>query len=270
MHRLIEAFPAHLQFASSSDDITTGRGRRDGAIQSLLGIEGLHQIGNSASVLRMYHRLGVRYATLTHTCHNRYADSEGPKTALHHGLSPAGVELLAEMNRVGMIIDLSHTSFDTQRDALTYTRAPVIYSHSSSFAICNHTRNVPDDLLFRLKDNDGLVMVTFYPQFTDCQDSRRASLSKVADHIMYIGNLIGFRHVGIGSDFDGMPNGPRGLEDVSKYPDLLSELHRRGVSTLQIEMLAGGNIVRVLKRVEAVARTMAEERPLEDDVDPFF
>lgn len=238
-------------------------------IASLLGIEGLHQIGNSASVLRMYHSLGVRYATLTHTCHNIYADSEEPETPLHGGLSKAGKSIVQEMNRLGMMVDLSHTSFETQRSALAVSAAPVIFSHSNAYALCNHTRNVPDDTLKKIKENDGIVMVTFYPAFLE-NDPREASLNSVANHILYIGTMIGYRHVGIGSDFDGMGSGPVGLEDVSKYPDLIRELKKRGVSEEDISGIMGLNILRVLETVEHVSASMNLVRPLEDDVKPFF
>jgi membrane dipeptidase len=237
-----------------------------------MGIEGLHQIGNSASILRMYHRLGVRYATLTHTCHNRYADSEAPREASHHGgLSEAGLRIVAEMNRLGMMVDLSHTSFATQRAALRASRAPVIFSHSNAYAVCPHTRNAPDDVLWKLKANDGIIMATFYPEFVH-ENSSAASLSHVADHIQYIGELIGYRHVGIGSDFDGMARGPVGLEDVSKYPDLLQELMERGIAAEHVQGVMGLNVLRVLAQVENISQQMQMSgvRPLEDDVKPFF
>lgn len=234
-----------------------------------MGIEGLHQIGNSASILRMYHQLGVRYATLTHTCHNRYADSEEPDKAAHNGLSDAGREMVLEMNRAGMIVDLSHTSFATQRAALNASQAPVIFSHSNAYTLCRHTRNVPDDVLWKLKANDGVIMATFYPEFVH-EDSSAASLARVADHIQYIGELIGYRHVGIGSDFDGMARGPVGLEDVSKYPDLLQELVGRGIRSEDIQGVKGLNVLRVLEQVEDISGQMSGLKPLEDDVKPFF
>jgi membrane dipeptidase len=269
VHRLITWFPEHLQLATSSREVPSKMGHRE-PVQSFIGIEGLHQIGNSASILRIYHQLGVRYATLTHTCHNAYADSEGPQEPHHYGLSSAGIELLKEMNRVGMIIDLSHTSFDTQRDALRHSKTPVIYSHSNAFSVCPHTRNVPDDILVQLKKNGGIIMVTFYPEYVNCRSKRDASLFNVADHIEYIGELIGYRHVGIGSDFDGMPNGPQGLEDVGKYPDLIDELARRGVSTSEIQLVTSKNILRVLGEVEDFSSSSSREMPLEDDVGSFF
>jgi membrane dipeptidase len=234
-----------------------------------MGIEGLHQIGNSASILRMYHALGVRYATLTHTCHNIYADSEHPSAPRHGGLSDAGRVLVREMNRLGMIVDVSHTSPQTQRDVLAVTVAPVLFSHSNALGRCNSTRNVPDDILHSVKRNGGVVMVTFYPEFLE-EDPDNAALGSVADHIQYIGEMIGYRHVGIGSDFDGMPKGPEGLEDVSKYPELINELLGRGITEPEVLGVMGLNVIRVLEKVEAVAELMKDVRPLEDDVKPFF
>jgi len=270
VHRLIKSFPKSLTIVSSSEEILTNYRAGRPAISSLMGVEGLHQIGNSASILRMYYQLGVRYASLTHTCHNRYADSEAPSMARHHGLSAAGRDLIVEMNRLGMMIDLSHTSVSTQRQVFSHSHAPVVYSHSSAYQLCRHMRNVPDDLLWALKANGGIVMVTFYPDYTNCQDPVDATLSQVAAHIQYIGDLIGYEHVGIGSDFDGMPNGPRGLEDVSKYPDLIDELLDRGLAVENVAAVMGWNIVRVLRQVEEVAAQMKAATPLEDDINPFF
>ncbi|KAI1421987.1 membrane dipeptidase-domain-containing protein [Xylaria sp. FL1777] len=238
-------------------------------VASLMGIEGLHQIGNSASVLRMYHSLGVRYATLTHTCHNVYADSEEPTEPLHDGLSEAGKAIVREMNRIGMIVDLSHTSFATQRDVLQITTAPVIFSHSNMYTLFPHSRNVPDHILRALQRNDGVIMITFYPNLLEA-DPTAASLESVVNHILYVGKTIGYRHVGIGSDFDGMSAGPEGLEDVSKYPDLLQALVNRGLSSEDIMGIAGLNILRVLRKAEGVAKTMGDIQPLEDEVKPFF
>ncbi|KAI1120164.1 renal dipeptidase family [Nemania abortiva] len=272
VHRLVQRFPDELVLASTAADIWSNFEKRAPQISSVLGVEGLHQIGNSAGILRMYHRLGVRYASLTHTCHNRYADSsEAVGGPLHGGLSAAGVQLVREMNRAGLIVDLSHTSFDTQRDALKVTRAPAIFSHSSAFAVCGHPRNVPDDVLRLLAANNGVVMVSFYPEHTHCEDPAAATLSHVADHIQYVGDLIGYRHVGIGSDFDGMSAGPSGLEDVSKYPSLVAELLRRGVSAVDLEGVFGANVLRVLSQVELIAMELRSlEDALEDDVKEFF
>ncbi|KIX09587.1 uncharacterized protein Z518_00667 [Rhinocladiella mackenziei CBS 650.93] len=269
VYRLIDEYPDHLAYAESSRDVLDIFGSGNHRIASLLGIEGLHQIGGSASVLRLYHRLGVKYATLTHTCHNEFADSEEPTVPLHGGLSEAGVALIKEMNRIGMMVDLSHTSWQTQRDAFRVTKAPVVYSHSNAFALCAHTRNVPDDLLQTLKANGGVIMATFYPAFVDANASK-ITLDKVADHIEYLGNTIGYDHVGIGSDFDGMMAGPKGLEDVSKYPDLVEELLNRGFSEENVSLVMGKNVLRVMDEVKRVAKTLGDQKPLEDDVKKFF
>ncbi|OCL06613.1 hypothetical protein AOQ84DRAFT_398913 [Glonium stellatum] len=269
VYRLIKEFPMHLRHVFSAAQLRQNLAY-GAQISSLMGIEGLHQIGNSASVLRMYHALGVRYATLTHTCHNKYADSEAPGSPLHGGLSEAGKEIVREMNRLGIIVDLSHTSFATQRDALNATVAPVIFSHSNAYSVYKHTRNVPDDVLQMLKANDGIVMISFYPQLLSNEANSPASLLDVVDHIEYVGKQIGYWHVGLGSDFDGMDHGPVGLEDVSKYPNIVEELLRRGVKKADIENISGGNILRVLEKVEQVAASLVELRPLEDNVKPFF
>ncbi|MCJ1401068.1 hypothetical protein MMC11_004280 [Xylographa trunciseda] len=269
VNRLLSAFPSHLCRATSSESVWSNFATSS-CISSLMGAEGLHQIGNSASILRLYHALGMRYITLTHDCHNRYADAANQAVPLHHGLSAAGLLLLREMNRVGMVIDLSHTSAETMRAALMASRAPVMFSHSSAYTLCPHPRNVPDDVLAAVKKNGGVVMVSFYPEYTYCENPQRASLSDVADHIQYIGNLIGYEHVGLGSDFDGMAKGPSGLEDVSLYPALIREVIGRGVTHAHLEGLVGRNILRVLKEVEETAKKMVDVLPLEDTVKPFF
>ena len=269
VHILTQRFSSHLQQVYTANEIWANFATSN-AISSFTGAEGLHQIGNSASILRMYHRLGMRYITLTHDCHNKYADSAAPSEPLHGGLSPAGTLLLLEMNRIGMMVDLSHTSASTMRMALHTSKAPVLFSHSSSFTLCPHRRNVPDDVLWMLKANGGVVMVTFYPEYIRCRDPNGASLADVADHIQYIGQLIGFQHVGLGSDFDGMAKGPLGLEDVSKYPALVRKLVERGLSDEAIAGVVGGNVLRVLRQVELVAVSMANVSALEDDVKSMF
>jgi len=197
----------------------------------------------------------------------------------HGGVSKAGYELIHEMNRLGMIVDLSHTSPDTMRDVLTdASSAPVIYSHSSAYALCPHPRNVPDSMLHLVKKKNSLVMINFSPDFVSCTASttnpnglpdfypQNNTLEHVVDHIIYIGNLIGFDYVGLGSDFDGIESTPRGLEDVSKFPALVSELLGRGVSDEEAAKVVGGNILRVWKDVDAVAAEMKRKgvRPVED------
>ncbi|GIJ92091.1 hypothetical protein Asppvi_011066 [Aspergillus pseudoviridinutans] len=290
--RLAKAYPG--TFSSPPNGTTALRAFLDGKIISPYGIEGLHSIGNSMALLRDFYDLGVSYATLTHNCHNRYADAaltEQPDGSIKkavpywHGVSEAGKNLVYEMNRMGMIVDLAHVSVDTMRDVLgagkgnwSGSRAPVIYSHSSAYAICPHPRNVPDDVLELVKAKDSLVMVNFSPNFISCTasdnpdelpktDMEHATLARVADHIMHIGDLIGFDHVGLGSDFDGIMTVPRGLEDVSKFPDLIAELLRRGVSDKDAAKVAGGNLLRVWKRVDKVALQMQGEGalPAEDN-----
>ena len=274
---------------------------------ALLAIEGLHQIGNSPSLLRLYYALGVRYATLTWNCHNAYADaalvevatSQDGKTEsvvatpLWGGISPAGQEMIAEMNRIGMIVDLSHVSANTMRHVLQGSQhgtsrwngslAPPIFSHSSAFAICPHPRNVPDDVLHMVKRRNSLVMVNFNPNFISCEKNdtdpsslptlyaQNATLQQVVKHITYIGDLIGYDHVGFGSDFDGIDSGPRGLEDVSKFPALVGELLKQGVSEEDCGKIIGGNLLRVWREVEAVARRLQDTMvPLEDGLEKVW
>ena len=265
-------------------------------------MEGLHQIGNSAATLRQFHALGVRYATLTHNCGNRFADAalwEHPlrrATPVWGGVSPEGRKLVREMNRLGMIVDLAHTSVDTMVDVLgagereadggTWegSRAPVIFSHSSAYGVCPHPRNVPDEVLDLVGSKGGLVMVNFNPEFVSCvaapdrEDGlpefypKNATLHQVVRHVLYIGERIGFEHVGLGSDFDGIEEVPEGLEDVSKFPDLVGELLRQGVSDEDAANVVGGNILRVWREVEAVAEEMQKdgEPVLEDELARLF
>ncbi|KAL4891495.1 renal dipeptidase family [Aspergillus ambiguus] len=293
MSRLQEAYPD--TFSKPPNGTTALQDFKEGKIISPLGIEGLHSIGNSFAHLRTFYSQGVRYAGLTHNCINRYADAAVIDTPdgsarkadpLWHGISEAGKLLVQEMNRLGMIVDLAHVSVDTMRDVLgagkddwVGSRAPVIFSHSSAYAICPHPRNVPDDVLQLVKSRNSLVMVNFAPEFISCTqeadpngipplDPDHATMERVADHIMHIGNLIGFGHVGLGSDFDGILNTPRGLEDVSKFPAVVGELLRRGVSDDDARKVVGDNLLRVWKEVDQVALEMQAEGilPAEDDI----
>ncbi|KAJ1311016.1 hypothetical protein OPQ81_009522 [Rhizoctonia solani] len=224
-----------------------------GKVASLIGVEGAHQLGNSLAVLRQYYKLGARYMTLTHACNNAFADSAGifePIPAAHGGLSPLGEELIREMNRIGMIVDLSHTSDDTAIRALKLSRAPVMWSHSSVRTLRGIVRNVPDHILKMIGmgegQKDGVVMVNLYPRFL-AKDGVNATLNTAADHIEHIAKVAGRAHVGIGSDFDGIEVVPEGLEDVSKYPALFAELLRRGWSRAELEGLASKNFLRVFR-----------------------
>lgn len=292
VHRLCAAYPDTFELALSADDVE--RIHRQGRIASLIGMEGGHSINNSLAALRMTYQLGARYLTLTHTSNTDWADAAGDEPK-HHGLTPFGEDVVREMNRLGMLVDLSHVTDDTMRSALRVTKAPVIFSHSSARAVCDHPRNVPDDVLQWVRTNRGVVMVCFLPgyvtgpqrdEFNAWDAERRrllklhpvdeaavdagiaewrttrpkvaqATLSDVADHVDHIRKVAGIDCVGIGSDFDGFNGSVVGLEDVSKYPDLFAELLRRGYSPADLKQIAGLNVLRVLRDVEAVAAQAA-------------
>ncbi|TGZ83121.1 hypothetical protein EX30DRAFT_317113 [Ascodesmis nigricans] len=286
VHRLIAAYPDDFTLATSPRELRAVHeqwkhhhrryhDKKPRPIASVLGVEGLHQIGNSPAVLRMYHRLGVRYITLTHVCNNRYADGAlsrgGP---VWGGLSSDGREMVREMNRVGMMVDLSHTTAETMKDVLEIARAPVVFSHSGAFGVCPHERNVRDDVLRMVKENGGVVQVVFAPDFVRCgegREPREAGIEDVVEHIMYIAELIGWEHVGIGSDYDGIMSTPKGLEDVGMYPALLKMLVERGVRDKDLRGLVGENVLRVWEEVERVAEEMKRggESVLEDEVPPM-
>ncbi|KAK0090510.1 hypothetical protein PV325_012564 [Microctonus aethiopoides] len=248
-----------------------GQAHTKGRIASLIGVEGGHSLGSSLAVLRTLYQLGVRYLTLTHTCNTPWAKSssvEQEDDGNGGGLTGFGKAVVREMNRLGMLIDLSHTARATMRDALRVSKAPLIFSHSSAFAVCNSTRNVPDDILQLLATNGGLVMVTFYNYFIKCGPD--ASVTDVAEHIYHIRNLIGVDYIGVGGDFDGINKTPRGLEDVSRYPELFAELLRSGKwDVVDLKKVAGLNLLRVLRQVEKVRDEMrsAGIRPSEEYID---
>ncbi|KAJ6787564.1 hypothetical protein PWT90_00647 [Aphanocladium album] len=289
MNRLQKLYPN--DFSQAVDSSTALSAFKQGKLISPLGVEGLHQIGNKAANLRTFYNLGVRYATLTHNCHNKFADAavlEGPTRKSEpkwHGVSPLGRKLVHEMNRIGMIVDLAHVSDDTMRDVLggndawEGSKAPVIYSHSSAYSICPHPRNVKDEILQLVKKHNSLVMVNIAPGFISCFDNGNAdgipdevpegaTLQQIVRHILHIGNLIGFDYVGIGSDFDGIPTVPKGFTDVSQYPDLVAELLKNGVSDSDAAKVVGGNLLRVWAGVDAVAAELqaAGEPALEDEL----
>ena len=287
--RMIALYPEALSPAYSSADILTAF--KEGKVASLIGLEGGHVIENSLGALRAYYTLGARYMTLTHNVTLDWADAamDAPK---HHGLTPFGKEVVREMNRMGMLVDISHVSPEVMRDVLDSSEAPVIFSHSSAKALVDHPRNVPDEILKRMPKNGGVVMVTFVPDFVspeaavwglgfmatikgmafDANMKRaeeayikahgpapKATLKQVADHIQYVAKVAGYDHVGLASDFWGGAT-PVGLEDVSKYPYLFAELIRRGWSDENLKKLAGQNLIRCFQQAERVAVKLQKTR----------
>jgi membrane dipeptidase len=290
--RMAARYPTDFAMAYTAADIR--RIHKSHKIASLIGIEGGHQINNSLAVLRQMYDAGARYMTLTHTTNTPWADSATDSPA-HHGLTPFGIDVVKEMNRLGMLVDLSHVAPDTMKAALAASQAPVIFSHSSARAIDDHPRNVPDDILRALAANGGVVMVNFAPGYVSAarnqwQADRAAeqtrfnsppyaglyigqpdrakaalaeweaqhprpitTLAQVADHIEHVRQVAGIDHVGLGSDFDGIPDAPVGLEGVDRYPALLEELMRRGWSDADIAKLAGENLLRVMAAAEQVS-----------------
>jgi len=298
VHRIDAMYPDTFALALTADDVT--RIHKSGRIASLIGMEGGHSINNSLGALRQLHAAGARYMTLTHSANNDWADSatDDPK---HNGLTAFGKLVVAEMNRLGMLVDLSHVSAKTMHDALDSSAAPVIFSHSSARAVTNHARNVPDDVLVRMKQNGGVVMVTWVPSFVSekvrtweadrsAAEARfkslhdgdpakvksemdawraanarpRATLGDVADHVEHVMKVAGEDHVGIGADLDGISTTPEGLESVADYPKLFAELLRRGHTEQQLKKLAGLNVLRVMKAAEAVAAKLQKEKTAAD------
>jgi membrane dipeptidase len=295
--RLVKAYPNDLALARTADDVV--RIHKSGRVASLIGIEGGHQIGGSLAALRQFYELGARYMTFTHFKNNEFADSatDDPK---YHGITDFGRTVIHEMNRLGMLVDLSHVSDDTMRDALKASRAPLIFSHSSARALDDHPRNVPDDILQLVAANGGVVMVNFYTGYVSddvrkrnaesaAEEARLKSLyvgqpdkresamkawaaahpvpavtvAQVADHVEHIAKVAGYDHVGIGGDLDGIgyDEAPAGMNSVSGYPLLFAELIRRGWSDQNLAKLAGGNVLRVMRQAEAVATAMKDEPP---------
>ncbi|MDZ3832195.1 MAG: dipeptidase [Sphingopyxis sp.] len=300
MRRLAARYPADLALAA--DSVELERQMKAGKIAGMLGIEGGHSIGSSLAVLREMYGMGVRYMTLTHGKNVPWADSatDAPE---HDGLTDFGRQVVREMNRIGMIVDLSHVSEATMKDALETARAPVMFSHSGVRAINDHPRNVPDSVLPAVKANGGIVMIVFLPAFLDpavrehglartAQKARIDSrfvgnpsgaaaamkawddanpvpvthVAKVADHIDHLKRTIGVDHIGLGGDYDGMGSAPVGMEDVSGYPALFAELARRGYSQADMEKIASRNMIRVLKAVEAYAASQKGQSPIETPV----
>ncbi|XP_051755362.1 dipeptidase 2 [Ctenopharyngodon idella] len=252
--------------------VTTAEGMRNSTkIACLISVEGGHSIDSSLPALRMFYQLGVRSMALTHTCNTPWAESSSSFYSFYqrknNSLTEFGREVVKEMNRLGMLIDLSHSSWETARAVLNHSTAPIIFSHSSAYAICNNTRNVPDDLLQRLKANGGLIMVNFYSLFVACSDT--TDVSTVADHFDHIKDLIGAESIGIGADFDGAQGFPQGLEDVSKYPALIEELISRNWSEEELAGVLRLNFLRVFQKVEKVRDNMRNTLPSEAEI-PFL
>jgi membrane dipeptidase len=292
-HQLVARYAGELAFARTPEEVERAWG--SGRIASMLGAEGGHSINSSLATLRMLHVLGVRYMTLTHNSNVPWADSATDEPAAG-GLTRFGVEVVREMNRIGMLVDLSHVSPDTMRDALTATEVPVIFSHSSARAVCDSPRNVPDDVLERLRANNGVCMVTFVPMFVNpdaaawraeltataaargitpanadeysafTDDWRaknptpKATLEDVVRHVEHVREVAGVDHVGLGGDYDGTSTLPEGLEDVSGYPRLLSALADRGWSDADLGKLTSGNVLRVWRDAETGAQELQAQR----------
>jgi membrane dipeptidase len=298
VHRMIARYPDDFELALTADDVQRIFGA--GKIASLIGLEGGHSIDSSLGALRMFARLGARYMTLTHSKNVPWADS-ATDTPEHGGLTAFGEEVVREMNRLGVLADLSHVSEETMEDVLRVTRAPVIFSHSSARALCDHPRNVPDAVLRQLPKNGGVVMVSFVPGFTTPEASAwdaageaeyarleklspkdeaavkagvaawlvehprpKVTVAQVADHVDHVRKVAGIDHVAYGSDFDGITSAPAGLEDVSRFPALSAELLRRGYTELEVKKVLGLNLLRVMRSAEATAARMAAMPPAKD------
>jgi membrane dipeptidase len=301
VRRMIAAYPNDLEQAFTADDVV--RIHKAGKVASMIGVEGGRQIGGSLAALRAYYRLGARYMTLTHNQTTEWADSatDEPK---YGGLSPFGIEVVHEMNRIGMLVDLSHVAPATMKAAIAASKAPVIFSHSSARALGGHPRNVPDDVLALLPANGGVVMVNWVPGFISdaswkwgaeqsAEQARLKALHRedsaavkagletwkaahpappvtvatVADHVEHVVRIAGYDHVGIGADLDGIDATPDGMTGVQAYPLLFAELIRRGWSDANLAKLAGGNVLRVLRQAEQVAASMKNEPAALSDVD---
>ncbi|XP_040897553.1 dipeptidase 1 [Toxotes jaculatrix] len=264
IHRMCQKYPETFMFATSSKDIMDAFSMNKTA--SLIGVEGGHSLDSSLGALRTMYQLGVRYLTLTHSCNTPWADNwlvdTGSEPSQHNGLSPFGKQLIMEMNRLGMLIDLAHVPVTVMNQVLDMSKAPVIFSHSSAYSICQHKRNVPDDVLKRVNETGGIVMVNFYNDYVTC--SKTAKLSDVADHFDHIKKVAGAGIIGFGGDYDGVTRLPEGLEDVSKVPKLVAELLRRGWTDDEVKAALGDNLLRVLTEVERVGHSLSGTSP--DDV----
>lgn len=296
--RIVARYPADLQFAITADEVE--KALKAGRIASLIGMEGGHSIGASLGVLRQMYALGARYMTLTHTKNTAWADS-ATDAPVHGGLTPFGRDVVREMQRIGMLVDLSHVSEKTMLDALDIAQAPVIFSHSGVRAVDGHPRNVPDSVLTRLKANGGIVMIVTLPAYVSepvrawtaeraaakaridmlrqgdpaagradfaaweqANPAPRATIAELARHIDHVVKLAGIDHVGLGGDFDGMDSTVAGMDDVAGYPALFAELARRGYSTIDLQKIASRNMLRVMRAAEAYAAAHRGDSPIEN------
>ena len=295
--RLIAEYPDEMAFATTADEVE--QDMKAGKIASLIGLEGGHSIGSSLGVLRQMYALGVRYMTLTHFKNTPWGDS-ATDDPVHGGLTDFGKDIVREMNRLGMLVDLAHVSEGTMMDALDVSKVPVIFSHSGARAIDGHSRNVPDEVLVRLKDNGGIVMQVAYPEYVsealrqwEAEDAAekakqtslfpgqpdkskaaiaawenanpapKSTISEVADQIDHIRKIAGIDHIGVGADYDGMATGPVGMEDVSGWPKLFTELAKRGYTKEDLEKISSGNVMRVKRAAEAYAAAHKGDKPIE-------
>jgi len=231
---------------------------KSGRLASMIGAEGLHQVGSSIANIRMLYELGVRYITITHNCNNAFATCATHVTrgGVDGGLTALGIAGIKEMNRLGMLVDLSHVSVKTMEDTLRTTQSPIIFSHSAARALSDHARNVPDHVLKQIPQNRGVVMVPFVTLFLDVQDPDGVTVETVVDHIYHIATIAGWDHVGIGSDFDGYAPLPIGMKDTSCYPHLIEAVLARGATDEQVKKLMGGNILRVWQENEEISKQL--------------
>ncbi|KAM0335232.1 hypothetical protein ACHAQA_000275 [Verticillium albo-atrum] len=265
--RFIVEHPQHLEYCDTAACVR--KAFKAGRISSMIGIEGGHQVGGSIASIRQMYNLGARYITLTHNCDNAFGTSASTVAAggADAGLFKLGYEAVKEMNRLGMMVDLSHVSHQTMRDVISVARAPVIFSHSGAYSVEPHLRNVPDDVLRTVKRNGGIVMAVFVNRFLNMKNPEQATIHDVVDHILHIAEVCGWECVGVGSDFSGTPYVPAGLEDVSKFPDLVELLMARGATDEQVRLFAGENLLRVWEEIEGKAREFqaSGEKPVEEE-----
>ncbi|KAF3490829.1 dipeptidase 1 [Arthroderma uncinatum] len=252
--RLVDKYSKDLMFCDNPG--CAKRAFRQGKIGSFIGIEGGHQVGNSIAALRQAFYAGARYMTITHNCDNAWATAASTVRAGKPdlGMTEFGSQLVKEMNRLGMLVDLSHVSHQTMRDVLKIAQAPVIFSHSSSYEVSKHLRNVPDDVLKTVAKNNGVVMVTFVRTFVNVTDPDSVNIDTIVKHIFHIAEVAGWDHVGLGGDYDGTSELPKGLEDVSKYPDLIAKVLENGATDAQVRKLVGENVLRVWTEVEQISK----------------